>query len=131
MKNVITNIIILLFISYSSLHHRVRTGSVAYRTSHQWVSGVISLGVIWPGCEANHYLHLVPRSRVRGARPPLLQYAFVVWCSAKSTGQLYLLRLLSEVHRRLSCFTVIFRRMVVYFKIGWDSSALLNTSLVQ
>jgi len=26
-------------------------------------------------------LNLVPRSRMRGAIPPLLQYAFVEWCS--------------------------------------------------
>jgi hypothetical protein len=28
-------------------------------------------------------LHLVPRSRIRGAIPPFLQYAFMAWCSVK------------------------------------------------
>jgi hypothetical protein len=32
------------------------------------------------------HLHLVPRSRMCGAIPPLPQYAFMAWCSVKSTG---------------------------------------------
>jgi len=28
-------------------------------------------------------LHPVPRSRMRGAIPPLLQYAFMAWCLVK------------------------------------------------
>jgi hypothetical protein len=32
------------------------------------------------------HLHLVPRSKNDGAIPPLLQYAFMVWCLVKSTG---------------------------------------------
>jgi hypothetical protein len=34
----------------------------------------------WP------HLHLVPRSGMRGAIPPLPQYAFMAWCSVKSIG---------------------------------------------
>jgi hypothetical protein len=30
-----------------------------------------------------NHLHLVPRSRMRGAIPPLLQYAFMAWCLVK------------------------------------------------
>jgi len=33
--------------------------------------------------------HLVPRSRMSGAIPPLPQYAFVTWCSVKAQGQLH------------------------------------------
>jgi hypothetical protein len=36
------------------------------------------------------HLHLVPRSRMHGAIPPLPQYAFMVWCSVKTQGQLYI-----------------------------------------
>jgi hypothetical protein len=36
------------------------------------------------------HLHLVRRSRTRGAILPLPQYAFVAWCSVKAQGQLYL-----------------------------------------
>jgi len=36
----------------------------------QWIPGALSLGVKRPGREADH-LHLVPRSRMRGAIPPL------------------------------------------------------------
>jgi hypothetical protein len=35
------------------------------------------------------HLHLVPRSRMRGAIPPLPQYAFTAWYSVKAEGQLY------------------------------------------
>jgi hypothetical protein len=38
------------------------------------------------------HLHLVPRSRMLGALPPLPQYAFLAWCSVKPQGQLYLYR---------------------------------------
>jgi hypothetical protein len=36
------------------------------------------------------HLHLVPRSRMRGAIPPFPQYAFMAWCSVKAQGKLYL-----------------------------------------
>jgi hypothetical protein len=43
------------------------------------------------GVKLTTHLHLVPRSRMRGAIPPLPQYAFMAWCSVKKAqGQLYL-----------------------------------------
>jgi hypothetical protein len=33
----------------------------------------------------------MPRSRMRGAIPPLPPYTFMAWCSVKAQGQLYLL----------------------------------------
>jgi hypothetical protein len=36
------------------------------------------------------HLHLVQTLRMRGAIPPLSQYAFMAWCSVKAQGQLYL-----------------------------------------
>jgi hypothetical protein len=39
------------------------------------------------GCmKLTTHLHLGLRSRMRGAIPPLPQYAFMAWCSVKSTG---------------------------------------------
>jgi hypothetical protein len=38
------------------------------------------------------HLHLVPKSRMRGAIPQLPQYAFMAWCLVKAQGQLYLYR---------------------------------------
>jgi len=32
------------------------------------------------GWEFVNYLHLVPRSRMRGAMPPCLQYVSMTWC---------------------------------------------------
>jgi hypothetical protein len=55
----------------------------------QAVKGAFSLGAKRPGREADHSPHLLPRSRMRGAIPPLPQYAFM-WCSVKAQGQLYL-----------------------------------------
>jgi hypothetical protein len=37
----------------------------------QWIPGALFLGVKWPGCEADHSPHLVPRSRMHGAVPLL------------------------------------------------------------
>jgi len=44
----------------------------------QWAPVALSLGVKRLEREADPHLHLVPRSRMRGAIPPLLQYTFVV-----------------------------------------------------
>jgi hypothetical protein len=35
-------------------------------------------------------LHLVPKSRVGEAIPPLPQYTFMTWCPVEAQGQLYL-----------------------------------------
>jgi hypothetical protein len=48
----------------------------------------LSLGIKQPGLTT--HLHLVPRSRMRGAILSLPQYAFMPWCSVKAQGQLYL-----------------------------------------
>jgi len=53
------------------IRHNVQTGSEAHPASYSMRTGVISLGIKWPGREADHLHHLVPRSRMRGAIPPL------------------------------------------------------------
>jgi len=45
--------------------------------------------------ELTTHLHLVRRSRMRGAIPPLPQYAFMAWSLVKAQGQLYLYLYLS------------------------------------
>jgi hypothetical protein len=37
----------------------------------QWLPRARSLGVTWPGREADHLSHIPPRLRMRGAIPPL------------------------------------------------------------
>jgi hypothetical protein len=54
------------------------------------VTNIFPPNIMRPGREADHSTHLVPRSRIRGAISPLLQYAFTVWCSVKAQGQLCL-----------------------------------------
>jgi hypothetical protein len=51
----------------------------------QWVPGALFLGV-----KLTTHPHLLPWSKNDGAIPPLPQYAFMAWCSAKAQGQLYL-----------------------------------------
>jgi len=46
----------------------------------QWIPGALSLGVRRPG----------PFARMRGAIPPLPQYAFMEWCLVEAQRQLYL-----------------------------------------
>jgi hypothetical protein len=50
----------------------------------QWVPGALSLGVSGRGVKLTTHFHLVPRLRVSGAIPPLLQYTFMAWCSVKA-----------------------------------------------
>jgi hypothetical protein len=64
-----------------SLHHC--EGSI--QPPIQWVQGAPSWGV-----NLTTHLHLVPRSRMRGAIHPLHQYAFMVCCTVEAQGQLYL-----------------------------------------
>jgi hypothetical protein len=52
----------------------------------QCVPGALYLWVKRPGREADHHLHLVPKSRMCGAINPLLQYAFMAQFKKKSTG---------------------------------------------
>jgi hypothetical protein len=49
----------------------------------QWVPGALSLGVKRPGVKLTTQLHLVPRSRMSGAIPPLPVYVFMAWCLVK------------------------------------------------
>jgi hypothetical protein len=49
----------------------------------QWVPRALSLGLKRPEREADHSIHLVPSSRMRGTIPPLRQYAFMAWCLVK------------------------------------------------
>jgi hypothetical protein len=39
--------------------------------SIQWVPGVLSLEIKWPGCKDDHSLHLLLRLRMRGTIPPI------------------------------------------------------------
>jgi hypothetical protein len=57
----------------------------------KWVPGPPSLGVNRSGREANHSFYLLPRSRISGGIPPLLQYALMARCTVKekAQGQLY------------------------------------------
>jgi hypothetical protein len=48
----------------------------------QWVPGGLSLGVKWPGHEADHLPPSSAKSRMHGAIPPLPQY-FMMWCLVK------------------------------------------------
>jgi len=44
------------------------------------------------------HLYQLLRLRMCGAVPPLPQYAFMAWCSAKAQGQLYLYLYLNMFH---------------------------------
>jgi hypothetical protein len=71
---------------------RFLVGARNFSSHHhiQLVPGDLSLGVKWPGREADHLLHLVLRSGMRGAIPQHPQHAFIAWCSVKRTrGELY------------------------------------------
>jgi hypothetical protein len=51
----------------------------------QWVPGALSLGVKWPDRELTAHIHEMPRSRIRGAVPPLDYYASNVCAELKKS----------------------------------------------
>jgi len=70
---------------------------------------------------------------MRGTTPSLPQYAFVVWCSVKAQGQLYLLRFTNSQYRtrRLSfssqCVDLILHVTVAVPSFGEGSFPLAAT----
>jgi hypothetical protein len=66
-----------------SLHHRVQNGSGAHPASNQWVPVALSRGVRGRGVKLTAHLHLLLRSRMRGAILPVPLYVFVAWWLVK------------------------------------------------
>jgi len=56
----------------------------------QWVPGSLSLGVKWPGLEADNSPPYSAKVKNGGAIPRLPQYALMVWCSVKAQEQICL-----------------------------------------
>jgi hypothetical protein len=92
-----------------SPHHRLQTDSGAHPAPIHWVPEAIYLGFSWV-VKLTTNLHLMPRSRMRGAIPPLPQYAFMAWCSVKAQGQLSLpLPYLSNIIPHLGSYPKFFK----------------------
>jgi hypothetical protein len=70
----------------------------------QWVPGALSLGQNGQGVKLTTHLHLVPRSRMCGAIPPLPQYVFMAWSLVK--------------HRDSFTFFYLFISMTRYFQLS-------------
>jgi hypothetical protein len=74
-----------------SLLHCVQSGSGANPASYPMsAKGILPSGKNGRSVKLTTHLHLVPRSRMRGAIPPLPQYAFTAWFSVEAQEQLYL-----------------------------------------
>jgi hypothetical protein len=67
-----------------SLHHHIQNGSGAHPASYP-----MGTRGSFPGGKSGRYvkltthLHLVPKSRIRGAIPPLPQHVCMAWCLVK------------------------------------------------
>jgi hypothetical protein len=61
--------------------------------SIQWITGALSLGVMWPWREADHSLRSSADVKNAWSYTSAPQYTFMEWCSVKAQGQLYLLQL--------------------------------------
>jgi hypothetical protein len=57
---------------------------------NQWVPETLSLGVKQSEHEADHSFPSSAKVKMHGAITPLPQYAFMLWCSVKAQGHLYL-----------------------------------------
>jgi len=67
-----------------SLYHRVRTDSAFYPASYPMgTRGSFPGDKVIDAWKLTTHLHLVPRSRMRGAIHPRPQYASMAWCSVK------------------------------------------------
>jgi len=66
----------------------------------QWVPGSLSVGVKRPGRESDQSPPSSARSRMRGAIPPLTQYASKMWCSVKKSTEATL-----HLHKQYRCFS--------------------------
>jgi hypothetical protein len=64
------------------------------------------------------HLHLVLRSRLHGAIPPLPQYAFMEWCSVKSTGTTLPFTFLLNNYCKYATISVSGRKM--YISLYWN-----------
>jgi hypothetical protein len=67
------NIFLTFFLKQERFWDPSRLLSNRYRGLFPW-------GKKWPRREADQHIYLVPRSRMRGAIPPLSQYVFMSWC---------------------------------------------------
>jgi hypothetical protein len=64
------------------------------------------------------HLHLVPRSRIRGAISPFFKYAFMAWCSIKAQGLAYLLLTLNSFQKaKGSTKLIIWKYLNGYVKL--------------
>jgi len=81
--------LLALALSWNPKWNCILTGSGTHKASYPVGTKGSFLGVKRPEREVDH-LHLVPRSRIRGAIRPLLHYAFLAWFSVKAQGQLYI-----------------------------------------
>jgi hypothetical protein len=99
-----------------SLHHRIQTGSGVHPASYPMgTRGSFRGGKCGRSVKLTTHLYLVPISRMRGAVPPLSQYASMVWCSVKVQRQLYLYILPPKDRKR-------FNSQIMYIRYTSDSS---------
>jgi hypothetical protein len=68
-----------------SLHHRVHSGSGAHSAFIRWVPGAPSLGVKWPGPEADHSPPSSAEVKNVWSYTSPLHYVSMVWCSVKNS----------------------------------------------
>jgi hypothetical protein len=83
-----------------SLHHHVQTVSGAHPTSYPMSTWAFSLGVKWPGRKADYSPPSSAEAKNAWSYASTPQYVFMVWCSVKAQGQLYIL----HIHENKKCY---------------------------
>jgi hypothetical protein len=80
----------------------------------RWVSGALSVGTKQPGQTLTSHLHLEQRSRILWAIPPLLQHAFMAWCSVKNENRDYFTFTLLVISA-VTCLTISTQVVLCHF----------------
>jgi hypothetical protein len=67
-----------------SFHHRVQNGSGVPQPAIQWLPWALSLGVKWPGREADHLPPASAEIKNTWSYISTPQYVFMAWCLVKN-----------------------------------------------
>jgi hypothetical protein len=102
----------------------------------QWVSWALSLGVKWPGREADHSPPPIDELKNAWSYTFTSHYAFMAWFSFKTQGQIYLYSMMYAVKNNLKINAMkllvgkyLGKRLLGKPKMRWKDKIKMNLKL--